>query len=478
MNFNSLEFLIFFPVVYAVHWILPHRFRWIWLLTASCFFYMSWNPRLIVLLFLTVFISYLAAIGLERMQNVKRRKGCFAAAVFFCLGTLICFKYLNFFLENLLFLLRLIWKGIPDVQVNLVLPVGISFYTFQTLSYVIDVKRGTIRAEQHLGYYALYISFFPQLVAGPIERPGNLLVQLRAKRTWCRKDLEEGMRWMLSGFFRKIAVADVLGIYVNRVFSDLEHANALAIVLAGALFCIQMYCDFAGYSEIAVGAARMLGIRLMRNFNRPYLSASYAEFFRRWHISLSQWFADYLYIPLGGNRKGTGRKIVNTFVIFLLCGLWHGARWTYVLWGAYAAFWISLESLFLKKKNWRGWKLWARRGVMWLLFIPAALLFRAEGGGQLLLIGRQLLVGSMNLHRTIQVMGIGVTDACLCLLVVVGMILIGSLTEPEDGRKLSEDTVSYCNRVTVYGLLVLVILFSALYLASGKENAAFAYFQF
>ena len=233
----------------------------------------------------------------------------------------------------------------------------------------------------------MYVTYFPQLVAGPIENPADLLPQLTKEHFWNKSDFFAGVRIALCGFFRKCVVADVVGVYVSRVFAGADSANALAIFLAGALFCIQMYCDFAGYSEIAAGCARMMGVRLMRNFDRPYLSQSYTEFFRRWHISLNRWFTSYVYIPLGGNRKGKARKYLNTILVFALCGLWHGANWTYVLWGLYAAFWLCVESAldvrhrFGPKWNCPAGRL-VRRCVTFLIFIPAAILFRATDVAQ------------------------------------------------------------------------------------------------
>ena len=346
MNFNSGAFLLFLPLTVAAYWLLPHRLRWVLLLGASYYFYMYWNPWLVVLLLITTLTSYAAALAMERWP--RRRKPLLALTLVVCLGILAYFKYANFFLESFFFLFNHLTGGSGSLSLRLLLPVGISFYTFQTLSYVIDVYRGDFPAERHLGYYALFVVYFPQLVAGPIENPRNLLPQLQTEHRLNQADLSAGFRLLLCGFFRKCAVADVLGVHVNAVFSSIGEANALAVASAGALFCLQMYCDFAGYSEIAAGSARLMGIRLMRNFDRPYLAQSYGEFFRRWHISLNQWFTSYLYIPLGGGRKGLGRKMLNTVIVFSLCGLWHGARWTYVLWGLYAAFFVCLESLLEK----------------------------------------------------------------------------------------------------------------------------------
>lgn len=486
MNFNSPEFLLFLPAVLLGYWLLPHRFRWVLLLIASYVFYMWWNPWLVGLIAATTLISYGAALLMERKP--AWRKPLLVLTLVACLGILVYFKYFEFLANSLLAL----WEGVTGnhfrLTLNLLLPVGISFYTFQTLSYVIDVYRGEFRAERHLGYYALFVSYFPQLVAGPIESAGNLLPQLRTEHKANWEDFRMGGQILLCGFFRKCVVADFCGIYVNRVFADAGEANSLAIALAGALFCIQMYCDFAGYSEIATGAARMMGIRLMRNFDRPYLSASYTEFFRRWHISLNRWFTSYLYIPLGGSRKGKLRRLVNSTIVFLLCGLWHGASWTYVLWGLYAAVFVGLEGFTLKPLT----AALARRGIdlespgirlgrqwmMFLIFIPAALLFRATSVEQVGVLLSRLFTqwgfGLDYLNATLAQLGldtlgllqIGVSILCMCRIYPL------TLERAEDSAH------QRCHQLNAYVHLILVIALCWLSLLATQDSAAFAYFQF
>ena len=318
------------------------------LLAASYFFYMSWNVWLGFLMFVTCLVAYLCSLLISRTEKKKVKKLGLAIAVVFCLGVLIFFKYINFLLKNLTGVIRLFGGEIDDISLNILLPVGISFYTFQTLSYVIDVYRGDFKAERHFGYFALYVSYFPQLVAGPIERPQTFLPQLKEERKFRKEYFTEGMEFLLIGFFRKCVLADMCGVFVNHVFADLSQANALSVTLAALLFFVQIYCDFAGYSEIAMGSARLMGVRLTKNFDKPLTSTSYTEFFRRWHITLNQWFTQYVYIPLGGNRKGKARKILNTLIVFALCGLWHGANWTFVLWGLVAGVVVSVETLLKK----------------------------------------------------------------------------------------------------------------------------------
>ena len=479
MNFNSGAFLLYLPVTFAVYWLLPHRFRWMWLLAASWFFYMYFSPILIVLLLATTLVSYGAAVLITRFPQHK--KLCLTATLIVCLGILGYFKYANFFLSSIYAVI-----GRESPTLNILLPVGISFYTFQTLSYVIDVYRGDYPAETHLGYYALFVVFFPQLVAGPIESPRDLLPQLKAERTLKKSDLSAGIRLMLCGYFRKCVVADLCGLYVNRVFADLGDANALAVAGAGALFCIQMYCDFAGYSEIAAGCARLLGIRLTRNFNRPYLSQSYTEFFRRWHISLNRWFTQYLYIPLGGNRRGQAVKIRNTIIVFALCGLWHGASWTYVLWGLYAAFFVSLEGVIRKPVR----RFAARHGInlhhplmvlarrigMFFIFIPAALLFRSQSIGQIGDLARTLVSGDFALSPALSALGLN--GASLALLVLILCAMTRLHVWGEFDLAPAENATIQARRDVGLVLMTIAIALSWLALLATQDAAGFAYFQF
>ena len=371
-------------------------------------------------------------------------------------------------------------------ELNLILPVGISFYTFQTMSYTIDVYRGKFEAETDFVTFALYVSFFPQLVAGPIEAPGNLLPQLKKERRFQREDVSAGLRLLLCGFFRKCAVADLCGVYVNRVFAQAEQASSFAIFLAGALFCFQMYCDFAGYSEIAAGSARLMGVRLMKNFDQPYLSQSYGEFFRRWHISLNRWFTSYVYIPLGGSRRGTARRMANTLIVFALCGLWHGARWNYVLWGLYAALWVCVEGLLEQPtgrlaEKWRlplsaPWFVWLRRGIMFLIFVPAGLIFRASSLEQVGVVFHRLLTTPGSAAAALQSMNLTGLNALRLILTLLVMARLrpwgeGDLPGAKTGRDIARKMVS-----AVYFLLIIACAWLAL--LATQDAAEFAYFQF
>ncbi|MFN0060680.1 MAG: MBOAT family O-acyltransferase [Planctomycetota bacterium] len=334
MKFNSIEFLLYFPLVALSYFLLPQRHRWLLLLAASYYFYMCWEPVYALLIVASTVVDYAAGRLMGASADRAQRRKYLFVSMALNLGLLFTFKYLDFTLASLkaAFAPFNLLEDLP--LFHLVLPVGISFYTFQTLSYTIDVYRGTAPAERHLGYFALYVVYFPQLVAGPIERTDRLLPQLRATHAFDLQRIYSGALCMLWGFFKKLAIADPLGLIVDPVYNNPQAFEGPAFVVATVAFAIQIYCDFSGYSDIAIGASRILGIELMQNFRRPYLARSLVEFWQRWHISLSQWFRDYVYVPLGGNRGSTARVCVNLFIVFLVSGLWHGASWTFVAWGA------------------------------------------------------------------------------------------------------------------------------------------------
>ncbi len=334
MQFNSLEFMAFFPVVIAVYFVIPRKCRSIWLLFASYWFYMSWSPKYALLIGFSTVVTYLCGIGIEAYRD--SRKMILAAGLVVNLLILGLFKYGNFALGTLDYILRALRLGEIERRFNLLLPVGISFYTFQALGYVIDVYRGETRAEKNLIRYALFVSFFPQLVAGPIERSKNLLRQMREIediRLWNAERVTSGAILMIWGLFMKMVIADRAAILVDTVFDNYQMYGRPALLIAAAAFSFQIYCDFGSYSLVAIGAAKIMGFSLMENFNTPYFAAGIRDFWSRWHISLSTWFRDYLYIPLGGNRKGERRKALNLMIVFLVSGLWHGADWSFVLWG-------------------------------------------------------------------------------------------------------------------------------------------------
>lgn len=352
MLFNSFEFLcLFFPLVTAAYFLLPHHWRWALLLAASCWFYMAFVPVYILILAFTIAVDYFAGLWIERSEG-RRRKAFLVASIIANVGVLAVFKYWDFLNGNISALFAELGLGYHVPDLGILLPIGLSFHTFQSLSYTIEVYRKHQKAEHRPGVFALYVMFYPQLVAGPIERPANLLDQLNAPEgRGIRSHLDAdrvawGLKQMLWGFFKKLVIADRCGAIVDQVYGHIGHYHTASLLIACYLFAIQIYCDFSGYTDIALGAARVMGFDLMVNFRTPYRSASISEFWGRWHISLSSWFRDYLYIPLGGNRVSRPLWYRNLLIVFLVSGLWHGANWTYVIWGGLHGLYLILALLF------------------------------------------------------------------------------------------------------------------------------------
>lgn len=340
MLFNSLEFMLFFPAVCLGYYVIPHRFRYLFLLACSYFFYMCWNPQYALLMLTSTAITYASGLLIDSAEKIPdekkriRRKKWYVALSFLSnLSILFFFKYFNFATESVMHLLAIAGFSVEAPTFDVILPVGISFYTFQALSYTVDVYRKDIYAERNFFKYALFVSFFPQLVAGPIERSRNLLIQINQEHQFEFERVRSGLLLMLYGFFQKVVLSEYLAIAVNSVYDTYTERTGFQLLIATILFAFQIYCDFGSYSNIAIGAAKVMGFSLMENFNTPYFSETVAEFWRRWHISLSSWFRDYLYIPLGGSRKGNVRKWFNLMAVFLVSGLWHGASWHFVIWG-------------------------------------------------------------------------------------------------------------------------------------------------
>jgi len=334
MLFNSFQFLLFFIVVTTAYFMLPHKYRAWLLLAASCYFYMVFVPIYILILGGTIVIDYFAGILIENAKG-RKRKLFLLVSIIANVGVLAVFKYYNFFIDNInggLHHLGHTSFSLP--LLSILLPIGLSFHTFQAMSYTIEVYRGNQATERNFGIYALYVMFYPQLVAGPIERPQNMLHQFKTEHHFNYPMVVSGLRLILWGIFKKIVIADRLALYVDEVYNHLPAYSGFPIILATIFFTIQIYCDFSGYSDIAIGCARIMGFTLMKNFDIPYYSKNISEFWRRWHISLSTWFRDYLYFPLGGNRVPVMRIYLNLLIVFIVSGLWHGANWTFVIWGA------------------------------------------------------------------------------------------------------------------------------------------------
>ena len=493
MVFNSFAFLIFFPVVLLFYRVLPKKARWAMLLIASYYFYMSWQPDLIYLILFTTVVSYLCALGIEKTEKKGLKKLLLVTALVASLSVLLFFKYFNFLSSNVTAFLNLVKIPVSDLTLNLILPVGISFYTFQTLSYVIDVYRGTMKAERHFGYYALYVSYFPQLVAGPIERPENLIPQLRADNPFSASDTAEGLKIMAVGFFKKIAVADMLSKYVDAVYNGVGTANAntlngFTVLLTTALFAMQIYCDFSGYTDIAIGCARVMGIKLMRNFNDPYSGVSIRDFWRRWHISLTSWFTDYIYIPLGGSRKGRVRHYANIFIVFLISGIWHGAAWTYILWGVmhgvYQIIGNITEPPRQKLREELGvtdaaWYRVFRRAVTFTLVLIAWVAFRANSLADMSVLYRKLFLGwgGLNITDSLSALGIGLIPAVTVFLAIIVTVQLDRQIALKDTSD-REFKAPAPDRALMYINLAWTIAAAWLILLCSNGASSFIYFQF
>ena len=387
MLFNSLAFAVFLPIVFFLYWALPNKYRPIWILITSYYFYMSWNVKYVVLILFTTVVSYGCAILMQKWKKKKTVLLC--GTLIASLGVLFFFKYFNFFSLSTANVLGRFAIQVHPVTLSLMLPVGISFYTFQTLGYVIDVYRGDVEPEKNFLTYAAFISFFPQLVAGPIERTGNLLPQIKREHRFDKEKATYGLLLMAWGFFKKLVVADNLAVYADQIFDDVHYYGGFSMLLAAFFFTFQIYCDFSGYSDIAIGCAKLFDINLMTNFKSPYFAISIKDFWSRWHISLSTWFRDYVYIPLGGNRVSKIRNAFNLLVTFLVSGLWHGAAWHFVVWGGlHGVLQVAENGLpFMRRvtkrakeepESVKGPVIWLCRAVTFVIAMLAWVFFRAE----------------------------------------------------------------------------------------------------
>ncbi len=489
MLFNSLQYLIYLPIVVGLYYLFPHRWRWLLLLVASYYFYMCWKAEYAILLLISTGVAYAAGLGLSRAQNPQARKLIVWGCVTVLLGILFGFKYFNFATASLRGLC-LAWK-IPVTlpYSNLLLPIGISFYTFQKISYVVDVFHGKVKAERHFGIFAVYSCFFPQLVAGPIERPQHLLPQFYERHEFTYERAVSGLWLILWGFFKKVAVADRLAILVKAVYGDPHSFSGLPLLVATVGFAFQIYCDFSGYTDIAIGSARLLGFDLMANFRQPYFSQSIPEFWRRWHISLSTWFRDYVYIPLGGNRVVKWRWYYNLFITFFVSGLWHGANWTFAAWGALHGGYMVVDSFVGPvRERWRN-RLGVgllqtgfdglNVGLTFALVTVAWIAFRASNFGDGWYILTHLLAGARHWldlgADSIQFRGMGLRPEDLMYAVAfVGLVVLYDLIDSHCPMwELLRAQPQVVRWAVCYAVLIMVLFF-------GPYNQAqnFIYFQF
>lgn len=486
MLFTTIDFLLFFPLVVLVYFVLPERVKNGWLLAASYYFYMSWNPVYALLILICTFATYLAARVVDGQENERVRKVCFVGGLVVVFGILGYFKYTNFLVENINRAFGILHIGQTLPYFDIVLPVGISFFTFQAAGYLIDVYRGDIYAEKNVFRYMLFISFFPQLVAGPIERSRNLLKQLDRTYRFEEKRVRDGLIIMLWGYFLKMVIANRCAVIVDEVYGDYLNCTVAQLWLAAVLFSVQIYCDFMGYSTIAKGAGIVIGYRLMDNFAQPYFACSIKEFWRRWHISLSTWFRDYLYFPLGGSRCAKWKKYRNLMITFLISGLWHGADWTYVVWGGCHGMYQIAEDVLspYAKRFWERFRmagddpfyLCLRRGWTFLLATAAWVFFRADS----------LEIAVRYLQRCVMVVGqnIGLFQLrsyfqgsrLVNVFLVAGILILvyhSHLAEKYGSVLIWLDKKSRALRYVVYWVLVLLVV-----LSTNLSNQEFVYFQF
>jgi len=471
MLFNTIDFAIFLPVVVICYYLIPHKYRWILLLSASYFFYMSWRVEYVGLIILSTLVDYISGIRMAKLPDRRSRLPWLILSLVTNLGLLFTFKYFNFATENLNLLFHRVGLSAQIPMSHLLLPVGISFYTFQTLSYSIDVYFGKQEAEKHPGYFALYVSFFPQLVAGPIERYSRLAPQLREEHVITYDNLANGLRLILYGLFIKMVIADNIAVIVDQVYADPDHFVSVDILKGVLLYSFQIYSDFYGYSTIAIGSALLMGVRIMDNFKTPYLAKNISEFWQRWHISLSTWFRDYLYFPLGGNRVSKQRWVFNILIVFLVSGLWHGANWTFLIWGALFGSLYIIErvvnrALSLQKV----YSSWSAGHILLATktFVLVTLLwvfFRSQGIEQAFQIFRLMFhpgaAGSQSLAIPLS------TWIFLLIFISSDLVLYNKRFDTWIGD------IPYLIRWLIYGLLLFGIIIFA-----GVENFPFIYFQF
>lgn len=479
MLFNSYNFLLFFPIVTLIYYLLPHKFRWLHLLIASCVFYMAFIPQYILILFFTIIIDYIAGIMIEK-ETGSRRQLFLVISIFANVGVLAFFKYFNFFTENINALLALLHiTGCSVPLLKIILPIGLSFHTFQAMSYTIEVYRGNQKAERHFGIYSLYVMFYPQLVAGPIERPQNLLHQFKEEHKFSSQNLLDGLRLMLWGFFKKLVIADRLAQYVSIVYGLPGEYHYLNLIIATLFFTIQIYCDFSGYSDIALGTAKAMGFDLMVNFNRPYFSKNIQEFWKKWHISLSTWFRDYLYISLGGNRVGIKRAYMNVAAVFLVSGFWHGANWTFIIWGALHTIFIMCYMLTQQFTKFRlpNTKLWdlLSVGFTFCLVAFAWIFFRADNLTDAFLIVKHIFTGYHQVPFKVELTDLVSLTEFGKISISIGIVMTAFMLLNERWFNVKMDNlnnkpaldIAYCTFI-----LSLVVLFGVFH------NNSFIYFQF
>ena len=447
------------------------------MLVASCIFYMFFIPVYIFILLITILIDYFAAIYISRSEGRKKKFYLVISIISTCL-VLFVFKYFNFFNDNFKQIAAAAHWNYPIHALKILLPIGLSFHTFQSLSYVIEVYRGNQKPERHFGIYALYVMFYPQLVAGPIERPQNMLHQFYEKHDFDYDNVTHGLKQMLWGYFKKVVIADRLSTYVNAVYNNSDHHNGTSLLLATVFFAFQIYCDFSGYSDIAIGSARVMGFKLMTNFNRPYFAKTVSEFWKRWHISLSTWFKDYVYIPLGGNRVIKPLIYLNLFLTFILSGLWHGANWTYVIWGALNGLYLMTALIFYKINSAIRYSFEARHLKYLNKFLNILLTFLLITFSWIFFRARSFSEGMVIIHKILFERGKLFIADNKSLIYSISFLLVLLVVEVFEEYKLFNNFSLYNNKNVLVRHFTYCCLVVGIVLFGVFDASQFIYFQF
>ena len=446
------------------------------MLASSCYFYMAFVPIYILILGFTIVVDYIAGIFIEKSAG-KRRRLYLIISLVANIGILGVFKYYNFINANFSFLLHGFGLSNPMPYLSILLPIGLSFHTFQAMSYTIEVYRGKLPAERHFGIYALYVMFYPQLVAGPIERPQNLLHQFREKHPFDSDRVFEGLKIMIWGLFKKLVVADRLGIYVNGAYNNLDKQDGMTLIMATIFFSFQIYCDFSGYSDMAIGAAKVMGFNLMTNFKRPLFAKSTGEFWKRWHISLSTWFKDYLYFPMGGNKGSVSRTHFNLMIVFLISGLWHGANWTYIIWGGINGFYLVFAIITKKYREkvsgliglnkFPRFNIFVQIVITFILISLSRVFFRATSVEDAFIVFKKILTFKGSIFND------GIAIVVYSFSAIFMLLMVEFRREFYPGSLSLSHNKNFWVRVSYYGILVILIILVGVF-----DGGQFIYFQF
>lgn len=487
MLFNSFGFLMFFLITTIIYYIIPHKFRWILLLLSSYVFYMNWAPIFIILLVFITFINFIASLLIYHEQNAKLKKNLLVTCLIINFSFLAIFKYALFFTNSVISFLNAFDAEIPYATLYIILPMGISFFIFQATSYTIDVYKEKIKPIKHYGLFSLFIAFYPQLVAGPIERSEHLLPQFKEEKNFNLHEIVYGLKIMIYGFFKKMVIADRLSVAVDTIYNAPNLYSGLALFIATTFFAFQVYCDFSGYSDIAVGCARVLGFKLMYNFKAPFLSKNAKELWTKWHVSLTYWFRDYVYIPLGGNSLGNERKYLNTLITFTLSGLWHGASWNYAIWGAVSAV-FKIISEITEKYVLKVRKLFGSKAnifdnfsifVTFLTFVFSLIFFRSTSLSDAIYILNNMLAdfGSWfnfsYFYNTVINLGISSFEFIISIIAISFLMTMEKLSGDKQVFDYFE-TVSFAKRYSFYVVITIMIFTWGVFYNAGE----FIYFQF